>query len=448
MTRPAANAPFIAPPAKSVADPGGWIAERTRTFDASGIRRVFDLAASLSDPINLSIGQPDFDVPEPVAEAAIEAIRGGKNAYSPTQGIAPLRVAFQTRIAEQYPGHDREAFISSGTSGGLVLTMLSLVNPGDEVIFLDPYFLMYPALIRLCGGVPVTVDSYPDFRLDPAKIEAAITPRTKMILVNSPANPTGAVADPEDLKAVAQIAADRGIALVSDEIYREFFYDGTFTSPASFNDQTIVIDGFSKSHAMTGWRVGVVHGPPAVIATMLKIQQYSFVCSPQPMQWGALRAMEVSVADHMADYRRKRDLIVRGLGDRYDLATPGGAFYAFPAVPQSADGGKTSGGAFVEKAIANNLLIIPGSIFFGSRHAFSHLFCRQRRDACPRNRSAPAASPLTDWLLFRALSRGTKGGIATKVTGRRRVSRGASAPGVAAARPPLPASGSRRNPEG
>ncbi len=344
-------------------DPNGWIAERTRTFDSSGIRKVFDLAASLKDPINLSIGQPDFDVPESIADAAIAAIRDGKNAYSPTQGIAPLRAAMADRIAAEYPGHDRNVFVSSGTSGGLVLAMLSLVNPGDEVIFLDPYFVMYPALIRLCGGVPVTVDSYPDFRLDPAKIEAAITPGTKMILVNSPANPTGVVADPEDLKAVARIAADRGVALVSDEIYREFFYDGEFVSPASFNDQTIVIDGFSKSHAMTGWRVGMVHGPPAVITTMLKIQQYSFVCSPQPLQWGALRAMEVSVADHMADYRRKRDLVVDGLSDLYELTTPGGAFYAFPRIPSRGKDKQETGKAFVERAIASNLLVIPGGIF-------------------------------------------------------------------------------------
>ena len=334
-----------------------WIADRTTTFDASGIRKVFDLAAKLKDPINLSIGQPDFDVPQEVQDAAIDAIRSGKNAYSPTQGIAPLREAIAAEIAEQYGHDDREVFICSGTSGGLVLAMLSMINPGDEVIFLDPYFVMYPALLKMCGGVAVPINSYPDFRLDPEKIEAAITPKTKMILVNSPANPTGVTASTEELKAVAQLAAKHNIALLSDEIYRQFVYDDDFCSPASFNENTIVIDGFSKSHAMTGWRVGFVHGPSEIISTMLKIQQYSFVCAPQPAQWAALTARDVSLKPHIDQYRRKRDLVVTGLSQRYEISKPGGAFYVFPKAPVA------SGQAFVEKAIDRGLLIIPGNIF-------------------------------------------------------------------------------------
>lgn len=338
-----------------------WIADRTTTFDSSGIRRVFDLAAKLKNPINLSIGQPDFDVPDEIKTAAIEAIQSGKNAYSPTQGIGPLRDALLADVRRHYPGQDRDVFVSSGTSGGLVLSMLAMVNPGDEVIFLDPYFLMYPALVRLCGGIPVMVDSYPDFRLDPAKIEAAITPRTKIILVNSPGNPTGVTSSVDDLRAVADIAARHHVALISDEIYSRFFYDGPFASPASDNPDTIVIDGFSKSHAMTGWRVGYVHGPPEIIATMLKIQQYSFVCSPQPAQWGALRAMDISLDGHIDDYRRKRDFMFEQLSPHYELACPGGAFYLFPKTP-GADQGNTAT-AFVERAIENELLIIPGKIF-------------------------------------------------------------------------------------
>ncbi len=334
-----------------------WIADRTNSFDSSGIRKVFDLAAKLKDPINLSIGQPDFEVPESIRAAAIDAIQEGKNAYSPTQGIGPLRESLAREIGDKYSHPDRDVFVSSGTSGGLILAMLSMINPGDEVVYLDPYFVMYPALISLCGGVPVPVDSYPDFCLDADKIAAAITPQTKMILINSPANPTGVTASKESLKAVAQLAADKQIALVSDEVYSRFMYDEPFVSPASFNDQTIVIDGFSKSHAMTGWRVGYVHGPSELMATMLKIQQYSFVCAPQPAQWGALRAMEVSVAGHMENYRRKRDMMIDGLSDKYDITKPGGAFYIFPKSPIE------SGAAFVEKAIEQGLLIIPGNIF-------------------------------------------------------------------------------------
>jgi aspartate aminotransferase/aminotransferase len=334
-----------------------WIADRTSSFDSSGIRKVFDLAAKLKDPINLSIGQPDFDVPQQIRSAAIDAIESGKNAYSPTQGIGPLREAISSDLQARYQHADRDVFISSGTSGGLVLSMLSMVNPGDEVIYLDPFFVMYPALIQLCGGVPVPVDSYPDFRLDSDKIAEAITPRTKMILLNSPANPTGVTAGAAQLQAVAELAGEKGIALVSDEIYSRFMYDEPFVSPASFNDQTIVIDGFSKSHAMTGWRVGYVHGPAEIMATMLKIQQYSFVCAPQPAQWGALRALEVSIDGHMEDYRRKRDMVVDGLSDKYEITKPGGAFYVFPKAPIE------SGEAFVERAIEQGLLIIPGNIF-------------------------------------------------------------------------------------
>lgn len=334
-----------------------WIAERTEAFDSSGIRKVFDLASKMVDPINLSIGQPDFEVPEEVQIAAIDAIRDGKNSYSPTQGIAPLRERLKAQILEHHPHPDREVFISSGTSGGLVLAMMAMINPGDEVIFLDPYFVMYPALLKLFGGVPVAVDSYPDFRLNPDKIKAAITDKTKMILINSPANPTGATATSEELEAVANLAAERNIALVSDEIYSRFFYDGEFVSPAAFNDQTIVIDGFSKSHAVTGWRVGFVHGPSEVVATMLKLQQYSFVCAPQPAQWGALRALDVDLTGQIDGYHRKRDLIYGGLADHYEVIRPGGAFYIFPKAPAR------GGTAFVEEAIRRGLLIIPGKIF-------------------------------------------------------------------------------------
>lgn len=334
-----------------------WIADRTSAFDASGIRKVFDLAAKLKDPINLSIGQPDFDVPHSVKQAAIEAIDSGKNAYSPTQGIGPLREALIADVQKKYPGEDRDVFVCSGTSGGLMLSMLAMINPGDEVIYADPYFVMYPALLEMCGGVSVRVNTYPDFRFSPEKVEAAITDRTKMILLNSPANPTGVTASKEDIRAIADLAARHNIALVSDEIYSRFVFDEPFVSPAKFNDQTIVIDGFSKSHAMTGWRVGFVHGPREVIGTMLKLQQYSFVCSPQPAQWGALRAMEVNLSGHIDDYRRKRDLICEGLADHYDVVRPGGAFYVFPKAPVE------GGTRFVEKAIEKGLLMIPGKIF-------------------------------------------------------------------------------------
>jgi aspartate aminotransferase/aminotransferase len=339
-----------------------WLADRTAKFDSSGIRKVFDLAAKMADPINLSIGQPDFAVPDAVKEAAIAAIRGDKNGYSVTQGIAALMEQLQRRIDEQYGHADRHVLVTSGTSGALVLAVLAMVNPGDEVILFDPYFVMYPALVGMAGGRCVTIDTYPDFRIDPDRVASAITPRTKMILLNSPANPTGSVAEEAVVRRLAELAAERNIALVSDEIYREFCYEGPLPCPATWNDQTIVVDGFSKTYGMTGWRLGFVHGPAAIIDKLTMLQQYTFVCAPHPLQWAALAALDIDMSEQVAAYRRRRDLVDTGLKQAgYSVARPGGAFYAFPQVPE---GGGT-GSQFVARAIADQLLVIPGGIFSG-----------------------------------------------------------------------------------
>lgn len=334
-----------------------WIADRMRTFDSSGIRKVFDLASKISDPINLSIGQPDFDVPREIQAAAIEAIQRGRNAYTPTQGIAPLREELKRRVDAEFNHSDRQLFIASGTSGALVLAMQALVNPGDEVILFDPYFVMYQPLVNVVGGRAVLVDTYPDFRIDVDRLKAAITPRTKLILFNSPANPTGAVASADEVRDLALVAAERDIALVSDEIYRAFCYDEPFVSPARFNPETIVIDGFSKSHAMTGWRLGFAHGPAAVIEEMVKLQQYTFVCAPQPVQWAGLAALDVDMRSHTDEYRRKRDFVYAGLRHDFEVERPGGAFYIFPRAPWG------TATEFVAAAIENKVLVIPGNIF-------------------------------------------------------------------------------------
>lgn len=334
-----------------------WVAKRTLSFDSSGIRKVFALAAKLKNPINLSIGQPDFDVPQPIRFSAIEAIESGKNAYSPTQGVQPLLEKLQKSIDLKFAHKDRKVFVSSGTSGGLVLTMLSVVDPGDEVIVFDPYFVMYVPLIQLVGGKPVLIDTYPDFKIDIDKVRAAITERTKLVIFNCPGNPTGVTASVEEIEALAKLCREKNIALISDEIYSRFHFDTPMRSPAEFNEDTIVIDGFSKSHAMTGWRLGWVHGPEEIMQTMQKIQQYSFVCAPTPFQWGALAAMDYDMTQHYRDYAQKRDRIVKGLSGFYDFVVPGGAFYIFPKAP----GGNAT--AFVEKCIERELLVIPGNIF-------------------------------------------------------------------------------------
>lgn len=334
-----------------------WIADRTRRFDSSGIRRMFDLAASLKDPINLSIGQPNFDVPEPIKAKMIEAVQSGRNGYAQTQGIPELREPMQKMVDEQFGHDDRKLFVCSGTSGGLLLSAMAVVNPGDEVIFFDPYFVMYPALIELVGGVPVKINSYPDFQVDMNRLEDAITDRTKMIIINSPSNPTGVGYNESVVKDVAELAAQKGICLVSDEIYSRFNYDEPHCSAAKYNPQTVVIDGFSKSYAMTGWRVAYVHGPAEIIDTMIKLQQYTFVCAPHPAQFASVAALETDISQYINAYRSKRDAMYDGLKDYYEITKPNGAFYLFPRLPWG------TGQEFVEAAIDNNLMVIPGNIF-------------------------------------------------------------------------------------
>ncbi len=334
-----------------------WIAERMRHIESSGIRKVFELARSLKDPVNLSIGQPDFDVPESIKAAAHAAIESGANAYTVTQGIPELRAKIQADIHARYRHADREVFITSGTSGGLTVALCCTVNPGDEVIVFDPYFVMYPHLVTLAGGKTVLIDTYPDFSIDVDRVRAALTPRTKAILVNSPANPTGRVHPREVLRDLAKLAADHGVLLMSDEVYRVFCYDQPFVSPAEFNEDVLVFDGFSKAYGMTGWRLGFAHGPRRLIQEMIKLQQFTFVCAPSMVQHAGVAAWDYDSSHIVADYRRKRDRIYEGLKDRYELVRPEGAFYAFPKAPHG------SGSEFVAEAIRNNLLLIPGTVF-------------------------------------------------------------------------------------
>ena len=334
-----------------------WIAERMHRIDASGIRKVFDLAADLRDPINLSIGQPHFDTPRPVKDALEKAVEEGRNGYSPTQGVAPLVRKLQERVNAELPHADRSLFVTSGTNGGLMLALSVLVNPGDEVLYFDPYFVVYKHLTTLVGGKPVAIDTYPDFRIDLDKVRAAITERTKVILCNSPANPTGTVLSEDELRGLAELAAERNVALISDEIYRTFCYDGPFVSPARWNERTIVIDGFSKSHSMTGWRLGFAHGPAEVIQQMIKLQQFTYVCAPQPVQWAGIAACDVDMSDRLAEYRRKRDFMLAELSGLYEFAPAGGAFYLFGKAPWG------TASEFVAAAIRNNLLLIPGNVF-------------------------------------------------------------------------------------
>ena len=346
-----------------------YISARAHAVDASGIRKVFDLAAKMKDPINLSIGLPDFDVPQQAKQAAIEAINAGHNRYTQTQGIAPLRERLRADLSKEIGRDVGEVLITSGVSGGLFLAILATIDPGDEAIFLDPYFVMYKHLLTMAGGRANIVDSYPDFRFHADRVRKAITPRTKLLILNSPSNPTGVVMTDDEVKSAIAIAKEHDLLIISDEIYEPFLYSGVRSavgsasadrlySPAKLYDKTLILRGFSKSHAMTGWRLGYAAGPDAIIAQMTKLQQYTFVCAPSALQYAALKALDIPMQDHVAAYRRKRDIAFETLSRKFEVVKPEGAFYIFPRAPSG-----ISASAFVTKAIENNVLIIPGNVF-------------------------------------------------------------------------------------
>ena len=335
----------------------GFIAQRMGQIDASGIRKAFALAAKMTNPINLSIGQPDYDVDEPVKQEAIAQIQAGFNSYTQTWGDQELREACAEYYQRRFGVPIENLMITSGVSGGLFLALMAILSPGDEVICGDPYFVMYKHLVTLLDGVSVPVDTYPDFRLKAPDVEAAITERTKALIVNNPSNPTGVAMSREDLEALGVVANRHGLLVISDEIYEQLQYDEPPCSMAGLCDNVIVLNGFSKMAAMTGWRVGYAAGPEDVIQQMNTLQQYSFVCAPSFAQKAAIVALGLDHSHKTDAYRKKRDLIYNGLKDKFNVVKPGGAFYIFPEAP----GG--DGMRFVEKAVENNVLIIPGNVF-------------------------------------------------------------------------------------
>jgi aspartate aminotransferase/aminotransferase len=325
----------------------------------SGIRRIFDLGASLKDPIDLSIGQPDFLVPDPVKQTLIKAIETNCTGYTNTRGIPELREAIQTHLRNTLQW-DVPCIATSGLSGGLVLACLACLDPGDEVLLADPYFVSYPHLVRIAGACPVLVSTYGDFQLHPERFEAAVTPRTRMILIASPGNPTGVVYRREDLKALAEIARKHDLLIVSDEIYESLVYDGPSATPVSFApERTLLLRGFGKSHALTGLRIAYAAGPERIINELAKIQQYTFVCAPHPSQHAAITALTTDMSMQVADYSRKRDFVCDRLEGVMEFMRPSGGFYVFPRVPAS----YASAHDFVAAAIKRNLLIIPGGVF-------------------------------------------------------------------------------------
>ncbi len=360
------------------------ISQRARGIDASGIRRVSDLGKTMQGAINLSIGQPEFPVPEPIKKAAIDAIADNKNGYTGNPGLDALRVALADRLrrdvgwscsAPGLPARDTGLMITSGTSGGLMLACMAVLNEGDEIIIPDPYFVSYPHLATLCGARAVACDTYPDFRLTAARVEPLITPRTKALIYNSPGNPSGVIGTEQDCRELLDLCRARNILLISDEIYDEFTFSEACTqdwvdgsrklcpSPARLSgahNECLLIRGFGKTYGVTGWRLGFAAGPAPLLEQMIKIQQYTFVCAPTPLQWGVLSALDVDMAPQVAVYQRRRDRVVERLSRVTEVTVPGGAFYAFPRIPARLG---LTGQQFIEKAIEHKLLVIPGNVF-------------------------------------------------------------------------------------
>jgi len=333
------------------------ISDRVGNIKPSGVRRIFDLARQMKDPINLSIGEPDFDIPEPLKEEGIEWIRKGFNKYTPTQGIPELREKIALHLNKKGI-HFEEVMVTAGVTGGLLLASLALINPGDEIIIPDPYFVMYEYQVLLMGGVPVFVDTYPDFRLREEEFARKISKKTKFILINSPNNPTGAIYPKEDLMMVVRIARERDLLILSDDIYDNFVFDGpSCPCIGQLYEKTLTFGGFSKGWAMTGWRLGYAAGPREILQQMITLQQYTFSSMNSFAQKAAVKALDFNVEDYIQRYKKKRDLIYEGLKGKFHVQKPQGAFYIFPEVP-----GK-NGDAFVERAIQNNLFVVPGSVF-------------------------------------------------------------------------------------
>ena len=333
------------------------IAKRLANIKPSGVRRIFDLARKAENPINLTIGEPDFDIPEPLKREGIEWIQRGFNKYVPPQGIPELRERIKEYLRNK-GAETEEVMVTAGVTGGILLSCLALVDPGDEIVIPDPYFVMYEYVVLLTGGIPVFVDTYPDFNLREEPLRKAITERTKMIIINSPNNPTGAVYSPGQLKVVSEIAKEHNLLVLSDDIYDKYLFETErHHCMGQIYPKTLTLGGFSKSWAMTGWRLGFAAGPAEIIQHMTTLQQYSFTCAPSFAQKAAIKALDYDVSELIEGYRRKRDLVYEGLREKYAVQKPKGAFYIFPEA-KGEDSWK-----FVEKAIGNNVFIVPGSVF-------------------------------------------------------------------------------------
>ena len=349
------------------------ISKRVAGLRPSGIRKFFDIAATMKDVISLGIGEPDFTTPKPILEAGIGSLTQGETHYTSNHGKLELRQGIADNLQRLYGvKYDpvNEIIATVGVSEALYLTMTAILDPGDEVIIPTPCFVSYQPEVIMAGGVPVEIPSKLEnsFQLDPDEVRAAITPRTKAIFIGYPSNPTGAVAEREVLMQVAQIAEEHDLLVVSDEIYDRLVYGFKHVCfPAlgeSIQRRTVLLGGFSKDYAMTGWRIGYAAGPADIIKGLVRIHQYPIMSAPTTAQDAAIEALkngEPFVQDMLAEYDRRRKLLVSGL-NQLGLKTfePRGAFYAFPNVTASGMDDET----FCQKLLEEeHVAVIPGNSF-------------------------------------------------------------------------------------
>lgn len=348
------------------------ISDRVKSIAPSGIRKFFDLLNSMEGVISLGIGEPDYTTPWHIREAAIYSMEKGMTMYTSNSGIPEVRQELSRYLKKRFDleyDWNSELLITVGVSEALDLVMRAILNPGDEVIMPDPSYVSYPACVHLAGGVPVSIPTYEenDFEISASDIEARITAKTKAILLGYPANPTGAVMPHDKLQKIAELARKHDILMIVDEIYSQLIYGAEHTCIAALpgmQEHTVLLNGFSKSFAMTGWRIGYAAAGKPIIAAMTKIHQYTIMCASTMAQMAALEAMkagEQDVIDMVEDYNHRRLVTVKGLRDiGLSCFEPKGAFYAFPSIKSTG----MSSEEFAEILLMEEkVAVVPGTAF-------------------------------------------------------------------------------------
>jgi aminotransferase len=356
-----------------------FVSQRVQSVPPSGIRRFFDIAATMKNVISLGIGEPDFVTPLPILNAGIASLQRGETAYTSNSGILELRQALARHLQRLYGvayDAETELLMTVGVSEALYLALTACLDPGDEVIVPEPCFVAYTPEVVFAGGVPVTIATsvQDDFQVTAAAIERKITPRTKALLIGYPNNPTGAVVSRNNLIQIGQLAQQYDLLVISDEIYDRLVYGRAHVCVAALpgmRERTITLGGFSKDYAMTGWRLGYAAGPVELLAAMRKVHQYTIMSAPTTAQVAGLEALEKGdpfVADMVGEYDRRRRLLVGGLNTLgLDCFEPGGAFYAFPSVARSGMDDNTFAEALLQE---QEVAVVPGSAFGPSGQGF------------------------------------------------------------------------------